>query len=136
MDVKRITDELAIRGVLAAYCHRVDDARTAELLELFTADGAFVRGAREIVGHAALQAFFGRSQGLTPEKRGRHLTLDPEIEVDGDRARVEADYLYLGMVDGKITPVLAGRYHDELVRGADGRWRFFRRVVEDWPPRA
>lgn len=132
MDLTRIADELAVRELLAAYCHRVDDGLFDALVELFTPDGAFVRGKRAYEGRAALLAFFGARQG-TPEQRGRHLTLNPEIAIDGRRARVLADFLYLRMIDGKITPVITGRYRDELVRGDDGRWRFARRVVEEWP---
>lgn len=135
MDLTRIADELAIRELLAAYCHRVDDGLFDELVGLFTPDGAFVRGRRTYEGRAALLAFFDARQA-TPEQRGRHLTLNPEIAVDGATARVLADFLYLRMVDGKLTPVITGRYHDELVRCDDGRWRFARRVIEEWPPRA
>lgn len=133
MDPARLADELAIRGVLAAYCHRCDDGRFVELLELFAPDAAFVRGATTIAGHAALLAYFEDRQGL-PEQRGRHLTLNLEVEIDGCRARALSDFLYLKVVDGRITPLLAGRYRDDLVRAEDGGWRFSRREVEDWPP--
>lgn len=135
MDLTHLADTLAIHELLAAYCHRVDDGRFDELVELFTADGGFVRGKRTYEGRAALLAFFGARQA-TPEQRGRHLTLNPEISIDGARARVLADFLYLRMIEGKITPVITGRYRDDLVRGDDGRWRFARRVIEEWPPRA
>lgn len=127
----RVADELAVRGVLAAYCHRCDDGRFDELLELFSDGAAFVRGATVIAGHAALRAFFAEHQGR-PEQRGRHLTLNSEVEIDGARAHVLSDFVYLRRVDGRIVPAIAGRYRDELVRGDDGRWRFARREVEDW----
>jgi SnoaL-like domain len=134
-DLAHLADELAIRELLAAYCHRVDDGRFDDLVELFTPDGAFVRGTRTHSGRDALLAYFRPGKG-GPSSAGRHLTLNPEIAIDGARGRVLADFLYLRVVDGKITPVIAGRYRDELVRGDDGRWRFARRVVEDWPPLA
>ena len=135
MDATRIAAELAIRDVLAAYCHRCDDGRFAELAELFAPDGAFVRGALVIEGRAALVAYFEDRQGR-PEQRGRHLTLNSEITIDGAAARALSDFVYLKLVDGKPVPFLAGRYRDDFARTPDGRWHLTRRVVEDWPPLA
>jgi hypothetical protein len=129
----RIAAELEIRRVLAAYCHHCDDARFAELLGLFAPDGCFVRGTMKVAGHAALREYFESRQGR-PEQRGRHLTLNTEIDIDADQARALSDFVYLKFVDGRITPIIAGRYRDDLVRMQDGRWRFARREVEDWSP--
>ncbi len=48
------------------------------------------------------------------------------IDVDGDRAEVRSDYVFLAFVDGALAPALAGRYHDQL-RRVGGRWLFERR---------
>jgi 3-phenylpropionate/cinnamic acid dioxygenase small subunit len=130
-----VANELAIRQLLATYCHHCDDGRFAELLQLFAPDGCFVRGATTITGHAALRAFFEDRQGR-PEQRGRHLTVNTVVELDAGRARALSDFVHFRFVDGRITPAVAGRYRDELVRMDDGRWRFARREVEDWSPPA
>jgi hypothetical protein len=129
----QIADELAIRQLLAAYCHHCDDGRFSELLELFAPEASFVRGTTMLSGRAALRAFFEDRQGR-PELRGRHLTLNTVVESEGGAARALSDFVYLKFVDGRLTPVIAGRYRDEFVRMDDGRWHFARREVDDWPP--
>lgn len=131
MDTRRVADELAIRGLLATYCHRCDDGRLADVVDLFLPDGAFVHGETSATGHAALRAFFEDRQGQ-PEQRGRHLTVNTVIELDAGTARALSDFVYAKWVDGRIAITVAGRYRDELVRAANGRWHFARRVVEAW----
>jgi len=130
-----VAEELAIRRTLAAYCHHCDDGRFSELVELFTPEGSLVRGAMQLTGHAALREYLEQRQGL-PEQRGRHLTLNTVVDIRTATARALSDFVYLKFVDGRLTPFLAGRYRDDLVRGDDGRWRFARREIEDWLPPA
>lgn len=127
-----LADELAILKLFAAYCHRCDDGLFADMVELFVPDGVFERGKMRLEGRAALLAFLEKRQAAA--QRGRHLTLNPEIDVDGDRATAQSDFLFMRIVDGKIVPLITGRYRDDLVRCDDGRWRFARRLIEDWPP--
>lgn len=130
-----VRDELAIRRTLALYCHHVDDGRFADLVDLFAPDGSFVREQTTSTGRAELLRFFEERQGQV-EQRGRHMTLNTVVDLDGDTARARSDFVFLKLVDGKPTPALAGRYHDDLAR-IDGDWRLARRRVEDWlPPEA
>lgn len=60
----------------------------------------------------------------------KHVMVHPMIEVDGDRATVEAYWLLLERsADGQ--PVLSafGQYHDRLVK-QEGRWRIAERCAE------
>jgi hypothetical protein len=62
--------------------------------------------------------------------RGLHATLNPWIEVDGDRARAESDWLFFRFEssDGGSWSLFAGgHYADALVRTPAG-WRFARRA--------
>ena len=131
MEESRVADELAIRRLLATYCHSCDDGRFAELLELFAADASFVHGDTTCTGHAALRGFFEERQGKA-EQRGRHLTANMVLDVHGDRAHALSDFVYLNSVEGTVTIARAGRYRDELIRMNDGQWRFVRREVEIW----
>ena len=116
-DVQR--DERAIMRLLAEYCHLVDDARYDDLAELFTVDGHFSFGRLTATGRPDLRAWFERNQ--PPELRGKHLTANTVIDVDGDDARAVSDFVFLGFADGRLAPLLTGRYRDEL-RRVDGRW--------------
>jgi uncharacterized protein (TIGR02246 family) len=116
----------AIATLLAEYCHLCDDGDFEGLADRFTDDGTFVFGDRTMTGRNALIRWFERTQ--SPERRGKHLTSNVAVTIDGDRATVVSDYVFLTKVDGRPTPLIAGRYDDDLVR-VDGRWRFRQRVA-------
>jgi 3-phenylpropionate/cinnamic acid dioxygenase small subunit len=63
-----------------------------------------------------------------PERRGTHLTTNVIVDVGGGQAVVYSDYLLVRIVDGTLTPLFSGRYHDDLVRG-EGGWLIRSRVV-------
>lgn len=116
-------DRAAIANLLAIYCHRCDDANFEELLDCFTDDATFVFEQWELIGRERLRRWFERNQSP-----GKHVTTNSVIELDGDRARAVSDYVFLAVIDGRLTATLAGRYDDELQR-IDGRWRLHRRIV-------
>jgi hypothetical protein len=126
------SEELAIRRTLACYCHYIDDGRFADLVDLFAPDGSFVLGTIAATGRGELLGLFEERQG-GPEQRGRHLTLNTVIDLVGTTARARSDFVFLKLVDGRPTPVGAGRYHDDLVQ-IDGQWRFACRRVDLWVP--
>ena len=63
-----------------------------------------------------------------PELRGKHAMLSSVIDLDDGAATARAwtDYVF---VDQKLRVTSSGRYHDELARGDDGRWRFTLREI-------
>lgn len=118
--------EEEIRQTLVRYCMLCDDGRFDEWAQLFTQDTRFhVMGATH-EGRAAAQAFI--EQGQPPERRGKHMGLGALIRVDDEAgtARSWSDYAF---VDRSGTVSSTGRYHDELVRGNDGTWRFSLREI-------
>jgi hypothetical protein len=122
-----LRDELAVKRTLAAYCHLCDDGDFARLVELFTFDGSVAFGEEVVTGRDALMTWFAKRQ--PPEQRGKHLTMNIIVDIDGNRAEAVSDYVFLRLVDGAITPAIAGRYRDRL--GRDGtRWMIERRDIE------
>jgi SnoaL-like domain len=120
-------DELAVKRTLAAYCHLCDDGDFAHLVELFTLDGSVAFNEEVVTGRAALMTWFASRQPR--ERRGKHLTMNTVIDIDGNRADAVSDYVFLRLVDGMITPAIAGRYRDSL--RCDGtRWAIERRHIE------
>ena len=125
-----LRDELAILRTLSAYCRLCDDGEFAALVEHFTPDGEIVFGDDVTSGRAKLLAWFERRQ--TPERRGKHLTLNPIVELAGRRADVVSDFVFLRVVDGAPKPMIAGRYLDDL--SYDGsRWLIERRDITLMP---
>jgi SnoaL-like domain len=122
-----LRDELAVKRTLAAYCHLCDDGDFARLVELFTLDGSVAFGEEVVTGRDALMIWFANRQ--RPERRGKHLTMNIIVDVDGNRAEAVSDYVFLRLVDGAVIPAIAGRYRDRL--GRDGtRWMIERRDIE------
>jgi SnoaL-like domain len=120
------TPEEGIRRTLAQYAQLMDDGRFDDWGDLFTVDARFhVMGATQ-QGRAAIQEWIAGNQ--PPELRGKHAILTSVIDLDDDGggARVWTDYAF---VDQKHRVTSAGRYHDELVAGDDGRWRFSLREI-------
>lgn len=119
-------DERAVARVLAEYCHLVDDGDVEALLDRFTDDAAFVFGGQETVGRAALTTYFAAT--ALPQHRGKHLTCNVVIDVDGDHATAASDFMFLKKTSDGLSPRLTGRYNDEL-RRTNGGWQISRRVV-------
>lgn len=126
-----VLDELLIRQTLARFCLLIDDGKFDELTEWFTDDGTVVVRGTSFAGKHAIRDWATSSN--PPHKRGKHLTTNIVVDVDGDRADAAADFLFLNFVDGQVNPAFVGRYTDQLVK-VDGRWLFQRRTIAILPP--
>ena len=138
---RRLAALEAERGVLAAlyqYGHALDYGAEADWVDCFAAAAHYEvreRGAgttdsvRSYDGRDELAAF-AAGHTRAPERFHKHLVADPLIAVDGDRAMVTSYFLRLDEVGGERVVYAFGRYHDELARCADGRWRFAVRIAE------
>lgn len=134
----RLEAERAIVATLYAYGHALDYGDRDQFLGCFTTDAAYVVAMRigsdrgfEFHGHGELTGYF---EGHThaPAAWHKHVTTNPIITVDGDRATATS---YFVRVDAgaKAAPaviVASGRYLDELDRDAAGRWRIRSRRCE------
>lgn len=125
-----LEDRMEILDLAARYSHASDHGDGAALAETFTEDGIFEGAGEPRQGRAAHLAATNAlgASGLVI----RHFTSNPVIEGDGDAATMLL-YVEVKNLADPSTPMLVGRYHDEL-RRVDGRWRFARRRVEvDYP---
>lgn len=122
-----LEDKNAIAEHTAYYNECWDDAKLDDWVRTWTEDGVFeLGGAPDTVGPEALHRMITAmtSVGFV------HMTLNPQIWVDGDTARQHATVL-LGTRSESRKPdtskwVTTGRYVDTLHRTSDG-WRFARR---------
>ena len=122
-----MTAEEKIRFTIAEYCHRTDSGDFDGWVELFAEDGGFRMFGKDVVGHAALRAFIAQDQ--PPELRGLHLTTDSAITLQGDRAKVRSNFIFVAGGDEAGVVVAAGRYLDILVPRGDA-WLFKLREAE------
>ena len=133
MDDARMRDEWAISRVLARYCRFLDDQRFDDVVALFAPDGVLDSMGTRAQGQQEIRAFFPPIGSLPAGASGgrpssMHVLSNPVIDVDGDRARAESDWVMIQRDEsGTTNIVLAGRYRDELAR-IDGEWRFSSRT--------
>ena len=120
-------DERLLQRLMARYCHLVDDGAFGELPHLWTDDAELALRGETATGPAAIVAVIAGLQ--TPERRGLHVGANAIIDVDGDTARSESDFLFMRR-EGGPDPIVKfiGRYVDWFVRMPDG-WRFRRREI-------
>jgi hypothetical protein len=68
-------------------------------------------------------------EGLQPPAaRGKHITANTLVDVDGSTATATTDYLFVRASTGGLVLIAAGRYHDQLVRDGS-RWQFRQRAI-------
>jgi uncharacterized protein (TIGR02246 family) len=120
-------DEDQIRRTLAEYSHACDDGRFDDLADLFAPDARLSVLGNVASGRDAIRTSLA---GAQPEgRRGVHITANTVVDVDGDSATAETDYLFVRATGvGAVEVVAAGRYRDTLVRHPD-RWRFAVRAI-------
>jgi hypothetical protein len=127
-----MTDRDEIANLLSRYCLLVDDAgKEEEWAALFAEDAIFTVLDVRLRGRSIVQ-FMIDTRSFDS---GKHITLNPAIEVSGDTATATSDFLYIGKgADGQYSfatdpPPHFGRYFDRLAK-VDGTWRFAERSVQ------
>jgi NAD(P)-dependent dehydrogenase (short-subunit alcohol dehydrogenase family) len=122
-----MTDEEAIRRLLARFIQLRDDKQFDAWSGLFSDDAVFTYGSVRLEGRSAIRDHVA---SLLARDEGKHLCVNSVIDVDGDRASVSSDFAKLDPSTGGAGFVIgtAGRYLDELVR-IEGSWCIARRDV-------
>jgi 3-phenylpropionate/cinnamic acid dioxygenase small subunit len=132
-----VSDHENVLDTIHRYCEAIDAQRRDEWLDCFADDALWeIRSpdgsvARSLRGRAQLQEFF---DGRTPPPSQRHLITNTRVLVDGDRATSTSYFFTTSLDDGASKIGTVGQYADQLVRGADGVWRFTERIASTGPP--
>jgi uncharacterized protein (TIGR02246 family) len=142
-----MSDERAVQQVLARYVRATDRRDGQALSALFTESGTVQIFHKGIVQPVALGELVGReaianavSNMMKPHPKNgwsHHTTHDTIIEVNGDAATLDAQFVVFSAVgaeksedgwpvgtfgaQGNITPIESGYYRPSLVR-VEGRW--------------
>lgn len=116
-------DGFKIQSLYSKYCFALDGNNPALLLECFAPDGIFQVSERKFQGVEQLSMV--ASSG---DKRPRHHYANLWVKsIAGDRAQASAYFFLVNIPDGAICGY--GHYDDDMVRGADGEWRFQHRNI-------
>lgn len=122
--IQRLEDIEAIKQLKALYCEICDDNHDPDrIVTLFTRDGVWEgRGIGTAHGHAEIHALFERFRDLMGFTQ--HMTMNPRIEVEGDRAR--GTWYFFGPFTFNGDPATAkwqaARYRETYARIA-GAWK-------------
>lgn len=132
-----LEDREQIRQLLVDYGATLDRRDFAAFGALFAADAQYGGGGAPAQGRAAIQAQLEGIIGSNPSGLpgpNFHLSFNPSITLDGDRATAVSLGAYTApdAAGGSTRLVFFVWYQDELVRH-DGRWLFQRRVVGSGP---
>jgi len=134
--LKRVEDELEIRRIPIAYARALDERNIDAYVALFAKNGEWVNGSIVRKGPAQIRDLLvGLYGASTPpgyvNMQSMEFTTNVDVQIDGDHATAHSQHLLIKRgPDGTPTPVLAGRYVDQLIR-ENGRWKILRR--EDHP---
>ena len=132
---RTLEDELLIRRTMERYMRYNDDRALDRIVSLFTADAVYRVVGEEHVGHDAIRAFLGargfeddRPEWTEPDQlmvmpRSTHVMSNPVIDVHGDDATAESDFVVIVRDnEGHAHIRLIGRYRDRLRRSTTGEW--------------
>jgi hypothetical protein len=118
------TDEDVIRNLIGRHAQLTDDAATKERVQLYVEDGVFTMGPTTATGHDQLLEAF--TVGSAPERLGKHVTANTVVEVKGDTAEANTDFLFILPKPEGLTPFAVGRYTDTFTK-VNGQWFFKKR---------
>jgi 3-phenylpropionate/cinnamic acid dioxygenase small subunit len=120
-------DRAAIADILARYCRHLDDERYDSIAELFALDAVFETMGQELHDRAGIRSFFPEDIGGLDRPRGMHVLSSPIIDLEGDCASAESDWMLVRRNgEGACVIVSAGRYRDRF-RRVDGTWKIAHR---------
>jgi len=124
-------DRFEIEDLYRRYAYGFDEGDGDAWRQVFTPDGAFVRGGDfpDLVGSDELAGFVEERHAVAPKVT--HHTTNILIEKTAEGAVGRAYVLALRIEDGEVHLRNAGRYDDEFVQH-EGRWRIRVRRFETW----
>jgi ketosteroid isomerase-like protein len=131
--LQTLADKQEIHEVLLRWCRGLDRGDEALLAATYHSDAVDEHGANTYTGETAAHSYIAKHRRAF--KRHMHLTLNPLIDVEGDRATAESYFVasLVPNVRGREALMLAGgRYLDRLER-RDEQWRLVHRhMVMEW----
>ena len=125
-------DARQIENLLYTYAERIDLGDFEGIAELFTHALITSPQGGETKGYDAVLALYQESTRLYSDNgtpHTKHVTTNPIIEVDGDKATCRSYFTVLqSLPELHLQPIISGRYHDEFEK-VDGKWRFSQRTM-------
>ncbi len=132
-ELRHWIDKLEIRDVLERYMRHNDDRAADKLVELLDEGVRFEVMGHVYIGREAVRELISSELSDPPrwtepgallrQPGSTHVASNPIIEIVGDGATAETDFVVLRRDDnGRANVTLLGRYRDRLRRREDGQW--------------
>jgi hypothetical protein len=123
-------EQLKVRAVIDRYFHCVDSASWAKLRTIFTDDASFEFNLsptekKVLKGGQNIADYFQDRNKIFRTKT--HYVGHAEITIEGSVAKADV-YAISNVIMGEKVAIRGLRYADDLVKGADGQWRFQSRL--------
>lgn len=112
----------------AEYAHRVDDGRIGAWSALFAPDGVMAVRGKEYVGPQGIYNYLAANRTDGEPSAARHLITNVRADVDGDTARLRADFTHLRVARGAAVTEMVGAYNSTLI-WVNSEWKFSRHEV-------
>jgi uncharacterized protein (TIGR02246 family) len=122
---RSVADELAIRNLVARYCHAIADRDDKAWAECWCADAEWNVLGQSVRGREAILAHYQKL--ISGCRWVEQVATDAVIELDGDPARGKWRIAETIFPNEGAAMVNRGWYSDQYRRDPDGRWRFARR---------
>ena len=123
-----MSDKDEIRELLAKYCFALDDGRFEDMAALFVPDGVWETAFGTGTGRAGIVAQ-AKSIATEPRPRRVHLTTNTVIELNGETATAQSNWLLFQNTPAGPAIGSGGAYRDRLAK-LDGRWYFQHRTID------
>ena len=118
-----MSDDEAIRHILALHAQRLDDQQTDAYTDMYTENGRFIWSEGQYDGKAAIREFIrGLFAGDSLTARSKHVVANSVIDIHGAEAKVVSDvvvYSRDGLAPWSI--LVVNRHHDRLLK-QNGTW--------------
>jgi ketosteroid isomerase-like protein len=124
--------ERSILATLYGYSNAIDRRASAEWASYFTSDATLVGvdvDGKELVKWVGREEIAAFADFHTDKFLFRHGVAHSRIKVDGDRAHVSSGYTLITGDDADPMLSAWGNYEDDMVKEADGVWRFETRLM-------
>ncbi|MER5181620.1 nuclear transport factor 2 family protein [Streptomyces sp. NPDC002896] len=129
--IRCTADELAVRNIIAKVSLYTDGGDVDSYVELFAKDAVWEMPGNQRTGHDEIRAgnVSGYAAGLLgPGTGSRHIVGTTAVDIQGDTATAESQWVFVSGGPGSPAISAAGHYLDTFRRTSDG-WKITRRQL-------
>jgi hypothetical protein len=129
--ISNLAAHIAVRDLLDRYTDAVNERDWVTLAQLFTDSGVWdlrtVDGQHNQLFEGGQEVAEGIGRLVETTQRVIQMNHAPVIQVEGRQATARSTIQEVSWMPDGTSVVLFGTYHDTIIQGEDGEWRFAKR---------